>query len=677
MKSVKQKFRFVMLCIVTTVMIMSGFLFLGKVWQIAEGVSKGYARLFNNEIVGEINTYVNREIGVVEKLANTGVIKEFLRNPDGDKTLESAMESVREFNRVFVYHNTFLVPGESQDFYFFNQSSDGEISPPEGQLDINNERDRWYFDLLESSEDYSLKIDVDRFLDTLGMWLNMKVIDDGKILGVVGTQMGLEGFIDNILKLYEQDGVRTFVINEEGEIQLGRTSDEQPEEPALIELENNEITELSERDNDSQHMSKTIYEYYSNFDLDRAKLYFDEHGIDDSYVFEVTGGAFQYGAIAPILDSGWYVITFYDMENIISLNNLLFYFIVAMGLMGLLAILINMAIEKMMIQPFSKIMESTVLKEGERSVEIYGLSRNDEFGELARSIDTMSRQLVEAIPVGLFILGQDQVFKYGNPYFLKQFKCESSEEFKQVMEESPEKIFGSRGIFHAFLDRMIRKSSHLSVELELHDLEGEMFWAEIQVERIKKNAFEWEYEGILINVTNQKNEESRLIEEASRDSLTGIYNRAYFNRKIEKQMEHADRYRSDLSMVIFDLDHFKKINDTFGHQIGDAVLIKTAEMVEEMLRQTDILVRWGGEEFAILMPETTLEAGIAVSERIRQVLESFEHPDAKIVTASFGVAQRARHEEMLSFFTRADEALYEAKETGRNRVCGKKEGSLS
>ncbi|MDK2962450.1 MAG: hypothetical protein PWP20_1576 [Eubacteriaceae bacterium] len=293
--------------------------------------------------------------------------------------------------------------------------------------------------------------------------------------------------------------------------------------------------------------------------------------------------------------------------------------------MAALALVINLVIEKMLISPFSKIMASTVLKEGQREAEIYGLHRNDEFGELARSIDKMSRQLVESIPVGLFIINQQQEFQYGNPYFLKLFKCPSSEVFRQILEENPAKIFGSRGVYQAFLDRMIKKSSYLTVEMELGDLQGGRFWAEVQIAKTWKNHFDYEFEGILINITDKKKEENRLIEEASRDALTGLYNRAYFNRVVEK--------------------------------------------ASDLLRQSDTLVRWGGEEFAVLMPDTSLEAAVAVAERIRLALKTYVHPAAGQVTASFGVSIRCRHEELLSFFTRVDQALYEAKESGRDQVC--------
>jgi diguanylate cyclase (GGDEF)-like protein/PAS domain S-box-containing protein len=664
MISLKQQFRLIMLGIVAIAMVIAGLLFLGEVLNVTDLVVKSYARLYNNEIVGEIDTYINREIGLVQKLSNTSAIQDFLNEPQSQASQEAMLKSVNEFNQVFYNNNTFMVPSASQDFYYL----DGQVEEMvvKGRLEADNAQDAWYFDLLASDDAYRLKIDKDRFLGSMGLWINMKVYDQGQLIGVVGTQLSMEALTDNILIAYEQSGVKTLVVNDSGEIELGRFDENNGGEGS------GQGQAPQDQDNQQdEYPTESISDYLPDFDFAAVQTYFEDANQNDSSVFEININSYEVGAVAPILDSGWYVISFYDMHNFLSGNDVFYYVLMILGIMGALALVINLVIEKMLISPFSKIMASTVLKEGQREAEIYGLNRNDEFGELARSIDKMSRQLVESIPVGLFIVNQEQEFQYGNPYFLKMFKCPSSEIFKQTLEESPEKIFGSRGVYQAFLDRMIKKSSYLTVDMELGDLQGGKFWAEVQITKTWKNHFEFEFEGILINITEKKKEENRLIEEASRDALTGLYNRAFFNRAFEKEIEHADRYRGDLSLVIFDLDHFKVINDTFGHQIGDEVLKQTAKIAGGLLRQSDILVRWGGEEFAVLMPDTSLTAAAVVAERIREALKAYSHPEAGQVTASFGVSIRCRHEQLLSFFTRADQALYEAKEGGRDRVCAK------
>ena len=154
------------------------------------------------------------------------------------------------------------------------------------------------------------------------------------------------------------------------------------------------------------------------------------------------------------------------------------------------------------------------------------------------------------------------------------------------------------------------------------------------------------------------------------DRLTGLFNREMLNQRLENVLAHADRYREPLSMILFDLDHFKTVNDTWGHPIGDEVLVQTAQTVKSVIRGADLLIRFGGEEFLILMPNTMEAGAVAAAEKIRIRLAENRHPVAGVVTASFGIAERATGEEFADWYKAADDALYQAKKTGRNcTVC--------
>ena len=170
------------------------------------------------------------------------------------------------------------------------------------------------------------------------------------------------------------------------------------------------------------------------------------------------------------------------------------------------------------------------------------------------------------------------------------------------------------------------------------------------------------------DVTSQSLLEANLRQAAIKDVLTGLYNRHYFESIIDEQMQHADRYEEPLSMLLLDLDHFKQVNDTWGHPVGDELLKLTARTVGKVIRESDILNRFGGEEFAVLMPRTPLEGALQAAEKIRAAIES--HPLAAVGTrtASFGAAERMKAESYRHWYRRLDEALYQAKQTGRNRV---------
>ena len=167
-----------------------------------------------------------------------------------------------------------------------------------------------------------------------------------------------------------------------------------------------------------------------------------------------------------------------------------------------------------------------------------------------------------------------------------------------------------------------------------------------------------------------------LSEISARDALTGLYNRWYVMEKIDSEMNRALRHGSPMSVLMLDLDHFKRVNDSFGHSVGDEVLKNVGQVLRESCRVYDVPGRYGGEEFCIVLPDTRVGNTKAVAERIRSRLASTELPvgtTSIIVTASIGVAgmDSVADEGVVSaaaLLDRADRALYSAKHHGRNRV---------
>ena len=164
----------------------------------------------------------------------------------------------------------------------------------------------------------------------------------------------------------------------------------------------------------------------------------------------------------------------------------------------------------------------------------------------------------------------------------------------------------------------------------------------------------------------EKNESLKTL--AITDELTGLYNRHFIDIRIKEEMENSDRHNKPLSLIILDLDHFKLVNDKWGHPIGDEVLKHSAKLTKKALRKSDILARFGGEEFVVLMPNTGIHDALVVAENIRQQMENCPFSIAGRVTASFGVAERRKNESFYNWYKRADEALYCAKKGGRNLV---------
>jgi diguanylate cyclase (GGDEF)-like protein/PAS domain S-box-containing protein len=209
------------------------------------------------------------------------------------------------------------------------------------------------------------------------------------------------------------------------------------------------------------------------------------------------------------------------------------------------------------------------------------------------------------------------------------------------------------------------------VEVQMKTAQGRTFVAEMA-------AIAIEYAGspavltALNDISQRKQLEAELFHEASTDPLTGISNRRYFMTQAEADFRRAKRYSHKMGLLMCDLDHFKEVNDTYGHAAGDAVLQEVVKAIQSSLRESDIMGRLGGEEFAVLLPETDADAALEVANRVRAAVAERKIEVENIVlsrTTSIGVAHiKPEDAEFDTLLMRADDAMYRAKNSGRNRI---------
>ena len=211
-------------------------------------------------------------------------------------------------------------------------------------------------------------------------------------------------------------------------------------------------------------------------------------------------------------------------------------------------------------------------------------------------------------------------------------------------------------------------------EYRLHDKEGGCIWV-----RDRGRVCEWDEAGaakrivgMVHDISNSKALEEKLRQQASYDHLTGLLNRRAGYIHFRKQLSYAQRYSQEFTLSLIDLDHFKGINDAFGHLVGDQVLKHFVRLLSGSLRQSDTLMRWGGEEFLLLLPKTDVQSGKKLVQQLNQQLQSHPHEVAGrniYITFSAGVACYPHHAlDMDSLINSADDALYNAKAAGRNLV---------
>jgi diguanylate cyclase (GGDEF)-like protein len=261
----------------------------------------------------------------------------------------------------------------------------------------------------------------------------------------------------------------------------------------------------------------------------------------------------------------------------------------------------------------------------------------------------------------------------------------STEKFTELREHLRDKLSLSDDGVRDFIDLIAEKTVDVlsTFEMDAGDMKPYSQILEEANEELGKINFS--YEQLVMELRNEKKKVESLAVElkganeklrslAFTDGLTGLYNHRFFQDILDREFNRVERYSRNLSLILIDIDHFKNINDTYGHPQGDVVLKAVAKMFEETIRRPDIAARYGGEEFAIVLPETNMKGAVVLAERLRKLVEDLEFPteDTLIkVTISLGVttfdpsAGKKTREELIAA---ADRALYNSKGTGRNKL---------
>lgn len=260
-----------------------------------------------------------------------------------------------------------------------------------------------------------------------------------------------------------------------------------------------------------------------------------------------------------------------------------------------------------------------------------------------------------------FVLSVDKTLLRVNKMFLDVMKYEEHEVLNHSIEEwiyEEDHEIATRHFYYVLNDDQITIST-LRMKNKEHEVR--------HIEWRSKKSWDFLYTSAR-DVTEHVLNETRLKEIAIKDELTGLYNRYFLDSFIGQELERAERYHETYSLLILDLDHFKVVNDTWGHPTGDDVLRFISEVMLKHKRSSDQLMRFGGEEFIILMPETDFQGAKIAAEHIRQAVENSVHPVSGKITISIGLAEHMQSESFRHWYKRADDALYHAKQSGRNRV---------
>lgn len=294
-----------------------------------------------------------------------------------------------------------------------------------------------------------------------------------------------------------------------------------------------------------------------------------------------------------------------------------------------------------------------------------------------------------AMPSGVLVLNEYRQTVFANDLFLKAAKVDS---FDEIAGKRPGNILGCinadiektgcgsslfckncgalKAVISSLMGNTAIEECYLERKQGLQPLELRVKTTPIEMNGEKFTIFAIED----IHVEKERDSLMQQLKEMSEtDELTGLHNRRYLYQEAERELARVDRYRHPLSLFMIDIDHFKQVNDTYGHLIGDDVLANFAQVLRKSLREVDLITRWGGEEFAVLLPESNIEQAFIASNRLQKNVEKMRIPTDQgelSITISIGATglygnNHATFDELIK---EADDALYLAKERGRNCV---------
>jgi len=306
--------------------------------------------------------------------------------------------------------------------------------------------------------------------------------------------------------------------------------------------------------------------------------------------------------------------------------------------------------------------------------------------KLAR--EQASRFLIERAPIGFFRTDRNGEIIYLNPQFIHMLGYRDLEDVLAHIS-SIEEIYLIPEDRTEFIDQLDKHAEVQNFKTQLLTKAGTYIWTSITAHIAAPRAGEsFVIQGFNLDVTSDMEERSELVKQAGSDPLTGAANRRTFDAMFERALQHAIEYRQHISLIDFDLDRFKEINDSLGHAAGDTILSHVATIATTVIRKDDLFARLGGDEFAILLPNTAQEAALHLAERLQETLLQTECPcNYPTPTLSIGVSSYSGADAAIetglpvpdaaSLMRAADVAMYRAKQRGRNQVaCASAEEEL-
>jgi len=619
------------------ILLVYGFIFSISLFDLSVDSARKTLKETNMQISIFIEGYFSEITRTLEALGENPDIKTYM---EGDEiTRERVLTLYDNFHQAND-NITFIYSGYENGYLLIN-----DYTPPEGY----DPRERpWYVAAINKKPETSIGLPYQEA--NTEEWLisqSRALIDSrGKTRGVIAIDCALEGITSLIKDRHIYDSQRSYILNPEGEV----------------------IIHPSE-----EHIGQTVPGIKEEIDGGQGEF---------TYTFN---GSKTWAYYNTIQSTDWILVTAVDRWEILKplALHLSLYTLSIIGMAIFLGILQSKIFGKRFAEPLVELgTRISEIAEGKPRKESGYQFSNQEIAEIAANIEQLAEHslrkkaneletIIESAEGGILVLDNNDQVIYVNSQFKEIWGIDSKNyltgDYRLFINNLADQIKDP----NSFLAKVQKLSGSPHRDRDtLYCKDGrilELFSCPLLNDGQVEGRL-WSFS----DVTYRKQAEEKLRIMATTDELTGLWNRRYFMEAAEQELKRSWRYGHPFSLITLDIDHFKSINDRFGHGGGDMVLRKLAEIMKEVLRQTDIPGRLGGEEFSALLPNTHLEEGVLVAERLREKIQRTptEYKGDKIyITVSIGLT--GYHKDISSvdeLLKKADDALYEAKAGGRNCV---------
>lgn len=653
--------------------------------QISIKLGKEFAIQHSQRYKAEMGVALEHDLRLTQQLAKNHSIIAWMQNEQDTQLKQQVMPILANYLSVINSDSWFVAPQSSQNFYYNNKSNlyaDGRVVK---KLEADQPLDAWFFHTINSVAPFNLNIDFDPAINETKLWINMPVEHEGRRIGVVGAGFDFATFINRYVSS-RQAGFRAMVLSRGG----------------AILAKDGEMRTTFNLHTSPPDSWLTLWHLLDDAeDQKRLEGVFDQvtKANKSAVSFELALEGKTYIAAAVYIPQlEWIAVSLVDESLSISEQSILWISFALIVLVLLIALTVFLLIDRQLLLPIKRLSVVTQrIASGDYAARLDGDKQpHDELGELINSVNLMAekvdlahqnsqeryRWLTENMHDVIWVMNEQARFLYVSPSVTRLRGFTPEEVMQQRLEEvvCPSSLPLVIDAFNEGTAAAKRGEQVLPQTLELEQpcKDGSSVWTEAISQVVKSEQGELRIIGVTRDISERRKGEETMRKLAHYDSLTGCVNRYWLNSLLRKAMSEATHTGVLGALLYLDLDNFKPLNDAYGHDAGDAMLVEVAKRLRGVTRTTDTVARMGGDEFVVLLPKLAVDLAesrdrayqialkiAAVLSEPYQLTQVEHQASASVGVVLFGADVFLSASDMIR---RADSAMYKAKQQQRGSV---------